>query len=207
MPPERPLVFISHSDEILCAGLAAILGESGLFEVASRWTSPHLPAHARVIVTDYQAGLAVAREYGAPADGHPAVLVVTSFDKEFQVRGALDAGVHGYLTQNCPADELREAVRQLAQGLRYVSARFAASNAASVTRAVLTPRESQVLRLLGDGLCNKVIARELDIGVGTVKTHIKGLLTKLDAKARTHAVVIASQRGLLGADAGPARGG
>lgn len=183
----------------MAAGIAAILECSSRFDVMTRRANPHMPGHASVVVADYHEGMTLAREHALSAGSRAPVLVITNFDKEFQVRSALDAGVHGYLAQDCTAAELSEAVMQLSQGLRYVSASIARSIAASVTRTLLTPRESDVLRLLGNGHCNKVIARELDIGVGTVKTHIKGLLTKLDAKARTHAVVIAAQRGLIDA--------
>jgi two-component system NarL family response regulator len=68
----------------------------------------------------------------------------------------------------------------------------------SFTRIGLTSRETDVLQLLAQGCCNKSIARELGIGVGTVKTHVKGLFDKLGATARTHAVVLATRRGLVG---------
>ncbi len=61
----------------------------------------------------------------------------------------------------------------------------------------LTPRETQVLQLMALGHCNKMIARDLGIGVGTVKTHAKGLFSKLGASARTQAVVMAARRGLV----------
>jgi DNA-binding CsgD family transcriptional regulator len=64
----------------------------------------------------------------------------------------------------------------------------------------LTGREADVLQLLGKGYCNKLIARELDIGVGTVKSHLKRVMSKLNVTARTQAVVVATQRGLIGAE-------
>ena len=126
--------------------------------------------------------------------------MITHFAKEVQVRNALDAGVHVYLPQDCSTDELIDAVSQLTKGMRYLSAKVAMSIAAGVTGTSLTPRESDVLQFLGNGYCKKVIARELDIGVGTVKSHIKRVMTKLNAKARTQAVVIASQCGLFAAN-------
>ncbi|HEX8606700.1 MAG TPA: response regulator transcription factor [Pseudoduganella sp.] len=200
MQPERPLVYIRHPDAVMTAGIAALLDREG-FDIVKRADDAVGPAQASVIVTDHGEGIRLAQEYGLIPAQCPPILVITSHDKEFQVRNALDAGVHGYLLQDCSAGELGDAVRQLARGGRYVSARVAGSIADSLTRAMLTPRETDVLQLLASGRCNKLIARELDIGVGTVKTHIKGLLTKLGAKARTHAVVIASQRGLIEAGA------
>jgi DNA-binding NarL/FixJ family response regulator len=201
MQSNRPLAYIKHPDAVMTAGLSALLVDHCGFDVVRSAGDAAMPAQTSVIVAGYAEGIALAQAYGARLAPCPPLLVVTSCDKEFQVRNALDAGVHGYLLQDCSADELGDAVRQLSRGGRYVSARVAGSIADSLTRALLTRRESDVLQLLAGGHCNKLIARELDIGVGTVKTHIKGLLTKLGAKARTHAVVIASQRGLIEAGA------
>jgi two-component system NarL family response regulator len=82
--------------------------------------------------------------------------------------------------------------------MRYLSAELSRCVADSFTRIGLTSRETDVLQLLAQGQCNKSIARELGIGVGTVKTHVKGLFDKLGATARTHAVVLATRRGLVG---------
>jgi DNA-binding NarL/FixJ family response regulator len=200
MPSDRSLIYVTHIDQVMAAGVSAILGSSPNFAVGTSRSSPTIPANVSVIVADYREGMRLARDASWPDVCRPPVLVITSFAKEVQVRNALDAGVHGYLLQDCSTDELIDAVSQLTKGMRYVSADVAMSIAASVTGTFLTPRESDVLQLLGNGYCNKVIARELDIGVGTVKSHIKGVMTKLNAKARTEAVVIASQRGLIAAN-------
>jgi DNA-binding NarL/FixJ family response regulator len=202
MPSDRPLIYVTHIDQVMVAGVSAILGSSPNFVVVTSRGSPTIPANVSVIVADYREGIRLARDATLSDAYRPPVLVITSFAKEVQVRHALDAGVHGYLLQDCATDELVDAVSKLAKGIRYVSANVAMSIAASVTGTSLTPRESDVLQLLGNGYCNKVIARELDIGVGTVKSHIKGVMTKLNAKARTEAVVIASQRGLIAANIG-----
>lgn len=202
MQANRPLIDIRHPDAVVSAGLAALLAGRHGYDVTTHGGDATGPAQASVIVTDHAGGIRLAQQHGLAPPPRPPILVVTSCDKEFQVRSALDAGIQGYLLQDCSADELGDAARQLSQGGRYVSARVAGPIADSLTRAMLTRRETDVLHLLASGCCNKLIARELDIGVGTVKTHIKGLLGKLGARARTQAVVIASQRGLI--DAGPA---
>jgi DNA-binding NarL/FixJ family response regulator len=124
-------------------------------------------------------------------------LVLTHHDKEGTVRRALDSGVHGYVLQNCTEDELTQAVRALGDGGCYLSEPVARCVADSRGRSALTMRETDVLKLLGKGYCNKAIARELGIAPGTVKTYVKGVLGKLNATARTHAVVLASERGLI----------
>jgi DNA-binding NarL/FixJ family response regulator len=93
--------------------------------------------------------------------------------------------------------ELVRAVLTLAQGRRYLSASISQQVADSFTREPLTARESQVLGLLAEGLCNKMIGRQLAIQAGTVKSHVKGILTKLEAASRTQAVSIAARRGLV----------
>ncbi|WUR15993.1 response regulator transcription factor [[Empedobacter] haloabium] len=205
MPIHQPNVHLMHRDPVMTAGLHALLAGCGEFLLTTRTGDPQGHAGAHVVVADYDTGLALARQ--APQDrfGHaPRVLIVTQLDKEWEVRTAMDCGVHGYLLQGCSADELVRAVRQLGQGLRYLSEAVTRCVADSLSRETLTGRETDVLRLLAKGCCNKSIARELGIGVGTVKTHVKGLMSKLDATARTHAVVVATQRGLIDAGRRPA---
>ena len=192
-------VHIMHEDAVMTAGLRAILSEHAELTVSTHAVCPHALSMAQVIVADYQSGITASRQM--PQDRYsqaPRVLIVTQFDKEWEVRMAMDSGVHGYLLQGCSADELVKGVRQLSQGLRYLSEAVTRCVADSLSRETLTGRETDVLRLLAQGCCNKSIARELGIGVGTVKTHVKGLMSKLDATARTHAVVVATQRGLIG---------
>lgn len=205
MQPIPSSVHIMHADPIMTVGMHAVLaGQPGL-RVTTHLRQPEALRLARVLVTDYDAGIALARQ-PAPSSSTgqpPGVLVVTQFDKEWEVRLAMEAGVSGYLLQSCAPDELSHAVSQLAHGQRYLSESMTRSVADSLTREALTGRETDVLELLAQGCCNKSIARKLGIGVGTVKTHVKGVMSKLDATARTHAVVVAAQRGLIR----PGRGG
>jgi DNA-binding NarL/FixJ family response regulator len=194
-------VHIMHADPIMTVGIHAILAEQPGLRVTSHLSQPEAQRVARVLVTDYDNGVALARQ-GGGASQAPTVLVVTQFDKEWEVRIAMDAGVAGYLPQSCAPDELAHAVGLLVRGQRYLSESMTKSVAESLTREALTGRETDVLQLLAQGCCNKSIARKLGIGVGTVKTHVKGVMSKLDATARTHAVVVATQRGLIRPGAG-----
>lgn len=199
MQANQPSVHIMHADAVMRAGIHALLAERGEFHLTLQDRQPHGQAQARVIVADYDSGIMLARQLSPDRVGTtPHVLIVTQLDKEWQVRTAMDSGVHGYLLQDCPADELVRAVRQLGLGMRYLAEAVTRCVADSLSRESLTGRETDVLLLLARGCCNKSIARELGIGVGTVKTHVKGLMSKLDATARTHAVVVAAQRGLIG---------
>ncbi|MCU6497395.1 response regulator transcription factor [Rugamonas sp. A1-17] len=193
-------VLIAHSDAIVSAGLAALLGVECDMQLAAPMPEA-LPATADVIILDYKGALEYMRQRAnAPQHGEPQarVLIVTQMEREWEVRTAMMAGIHGYLLQNCAADQLLTAVRTLSRGMRYLSADLSRCVADSFTRINLTSRETDVLQLLAQGQCNKSIARELGIGVGTVKTHVKGLFDKLGATARTHAVVLATRRGLVG---------
>lgn len=189
-------VLIAHSDAIVSAGLAALLGAECDMELDETQA-----ATADVVILDYKGALEHMRQRAnAPQHGEPQarILIVTQMEREWEVRTAMMAGVHGYLLQNCAADQLLAAVRTLSRGMRYLSADLSRCVADSFTRINLTSRETDVLQLLAQGQCNKSIARELGIGVGTVKTHVKGLFDKLGATARTHAVVLATRRGLVG---------
>ncbi|MGX9220756.1 LuxR C-terminal-related transcriptional regulator [Massilia varians] len=196
MQPISSAVHIMHADPIMTVGLHAILADQPGLRVTTHLAQTEAQRVARVLVTDYDTGIKLARKPPAGSLA-PVVLVVTQFDKEWEVRLAMDAGVAGYLLQSCGTDELAHAVEQLARGQRYLSESMTRSVADSLTRESLTGRETDVLQLLAQGCCNKSIARQLGIGVGTVKTHVKGVMSKLDATARTHAVVVAAQRGLI----------
>jgi two-component system NarL family response regulator len=190
----RTRVQIAHCDAIVSAGLAALLGNNADMQVV------HDIAQADVLILDHKGALEHMRRCAdTPHQALRArVLIVTQLEREWEVRTAMMAGVHGYLLQSCPADQLLAAVRALSRGTRYLSADLSRCVADSFTRIGLTNRETDVLQLLAQGQCNKSIARELGIGVGTVKTHVKGLFDKLGATARTHAVVLATRRGLVG---------
>ena len=190
-------VHIMHADPVMTVGLHAILAELPELRVTTSLRQPEGQRVARVLVADYDTGVALARRPMPEALRHPAVLIVTQLDKEWEVRIAMDAGVHGYVLQSCNPDEVQKAVAALAQGQRYLTESVTRSVADSLSRETLTGRETDVLQLLAQGCCNKSIARKLGIGVGTVKTHVKGVKSKLDATARTHAVVVATQRGLI----------
>jgi DNA-binding CsgD family transcriptional regulator len=99
------------------------------------------------------------------------------------------------IPRDCPADELRDAVRRVLSG--EVHRDTTARNGTAVTAPALSPRESDVLELLARGLANRDIADELDISPHTVRTHVQSLLVKLDRGNRVAAVGAARQAGLL----------
>lgn len=189
-----------HNDPLLAAGInAALMAVSGI-EVVTATDHSSFP-DSEVVICDYESGMAWAhhqRLRQSAARHVPGVVVVTWRDSEADVRTALQSGIAGYLLGNCSLDELVEAVRAVGRGSPYLCEVAAALVAKSLTRTPLTMRESEILRLIGSGMSNKLIALELDIALGTVKAHARAILDKLGACSRTQATVIAAGRGLLG---------
>jgi DNA-binding NarL/FixJ family response regulator len=109
----------------------------------------------------------------------------------------LKAGAVGYLLKSLVRKELVDTVRAIHAGKRRIPPEIATQIAEHVADDALTGREIEVLRRVAWGKSNKLIAAELDIREGTVKTHMKSILPKLDASDRTHAVMIALKRGIL----------
>ncbi|MFG2512073.1 response regulator [Streptomyces sp. NPDC048584] len=142
-------------------------------------------------------------------EGLADVLVLTTFDLDEYVFGALRAGAAGFLLKNTEAKDLIEAVRTVARGegvvapavTRRLIAEFAAKPARRETAdpAVLdslTRREREVLSCLGEGLSNAGIAARLQMAEATVKTHVSRLLAKLELRSRVQAAVLAQELGI-----------
>jgi len=125
------------------------------------------------------------------------IIVLTTYSGDAQAAAALKAGAVGYLLKNLVRKELIETIRTVHAGKRRIPPEIATGIAEHVADDVLTDREIEVLRAVAAGKSNKLIAAELDIAEGTVKTHMKSILPKLDASDRTHAVMIALKRGIL----------
>jgi DNA-binding NarL/FixJ family response regulator len=185
-------VSICHAEAITSAGLAALL--AGCPDIELGAGTPADGGWADVVVTDYADAIARLQR-GAP--GRERVMIVSRRELEWDIRTAMSAGVHGYLQQQCPAIELLSALRALGAGKRYFNEELMARATENLLQQHFTSREKQVLELLALGWSNKQIARDLDIGAGTVKVHMRALFTKLGARARTQAVVLATQRGIV----------
>lgn len=138
---------------------------------------------------------------GAPsAQSAPAVLVVTTYDTDHDILRAVEAGARGYLLKDARRDELVRAVRAAAGGATVLAPSVAARLAGRARKpaaAELTPRELEVLRLVGKGLTNAEVGQALFIGEATVKSHLLHAFAKLGVDDRTAAVTTAISRGLL----------
>jgi DNA-binding NarL/FixJ family response regulator len=138
-----------------------------------------------------------------------AVVILTTFDDDASLAEALRAGVSGFLLKVAPPEQLLHAVRTVAAGnglldpavtLRVIAASAAApapDPSAAARLASLTQRETDVLRLVADGLTNAEIAGRLYLGEATVKTYLSRMLTKLDLRDRVQAVAFAFRSGLV----------
>lgn len=125
------------------------------------------------------------------------IIVLTTYAGYVQAAAALKAGAAGYLLKNLVRKELLETIRVVHSGKRRIPAEIATEIAEHVADGQLTEREIEVLRRVANGKSNKLIGVDLNITEGTVKTHMKRILPKLDASDRAHAVMIALKRGIL----------
>ncbi|MET8975830.1 response regulator transcription factor [Streptomyces sp. NPDC004539] len=135
--------------------------------------------------------------------GPPAVLALTTFDLDEYLFGILRAGAAGFVLKHDPATTLLEGIRAVARGEGFVSPGPTRRLITRVTHDdpaplpdTLTPRERDVLTLLGHALSNTQIARELHIEDSTVKTHVQSILTKLRLRTRVQAALLANRSGL-----------
>ena len=130
------------------------------------------------------------------------ILVFTAYAIEELVLDAIRAGAKGYLLKGATAEEIENAIRAVHGGASYLTPQVAAMVMAQVAapkpaRPLLTPRETEILRLIAEGHSSKQIAHALTIAEPTVKFHIRSLFNKLGADNRAQAVALALQQGLL----------
>ncbi|MQA86439.1 MAG: response regulator [Streptosporangiales bacterium] len=136
----------------------------------------------------------------------PRILVVTTFENDEYVYGALRAGAAGFLLKRARPEQIVQAIRVVAHGesllfptaIRDLAERYGGGRERdALARAGLTDRESEVLRLMARGLSNSEIAGQLVVSLETVKTHVGNVLTKLGARDRTQAVIVAYESGFI----------
>jgi DNA-binding NarL/FixJ family response regulator len=155
-------------------------------------------------------GIEATRQLTGGGPAGPRVLILTTFDLDEYVYDALRAGASGFLLKDVTAERLFDAVRVVAAGeallapaiTRRLIDEFAAMRRPPGTPAAdalvsLTPRETQVLRLVAEGLSNAELAARLTISEETVKTHVSRVLTKLGLRDRTQAVITAYETRLV----------
>jgi DNA-binding NarL/FixJ family response regulator len=190
-------------------GLALILGAEPDIEVVAEFADGaellRDPVRADLILLDLYLpgadGVATMRELRAGQPGVPGVkvLMLTTVGSAADIQRALTAGADGFVLKDATGAELAAAVRGAHAGVRPLSASAAdllwprqpARPERGPDLSTLTPREREVLDLLGQGMGNREIAGALDLAERTVKTHVSNVLAKLDVASRTQAALLA----------------
>lgn len=212
-------VMLVDDQAVVRAGFRVLLAQADDIEVVAEASSGSsavaVAARLRpdVICMDVRMpggdGLTATREIlaGSP-ESPPAILVVTTFDLDEYVFGALESGASGFILKDCEPEDLIDAIRRLANGYglvdqvvtRRVISEFARRRLAAPPESAavrqLTPREAEIVRLLAKGLSNNEIADELFIETTTVKSHLGRAMTKIGVRDRVQTVVWAYQNGL-----------
>jgi DNA-binding NarL/FixJ family response regulator len=213
-------IVVADDHEVVRAGFAAILDTQPDFTVlgtaadgaeAVRTCRERCPD---VVLMDVRMpgmdGIEATRLLTSAGTG-PRVLVLTTFDLDEYVYDALRAGASGFLLKDVTAERLFDAVRVIAEGeallapaiTKRLIGEFARQRPHTAGRlpghefAALTPRETEVFRLIAGGLSNPEIAKRLVVTEETVKTHVSRVLNKLGLRDRTQAVVVAYESGLV----------
>ncbi|SEB37623.1 response regulator transcription factor [Microbacterium hydrocarbonoxydans] len=202
---------IADDHPIVRAGLIALFSlEPDLEVVAEAGTPDEAVTCAErenpdVVLMDLQFG-SRARSTGVDAtrriralDAPPYVLVLTNYDSDADILGAVEAGASGYLLKDAPPHELTAAVRAAAAGESALAPVIASRllDRMRAPRISLSSREIEVLELVAAGRSNSEVADELFVSETTVKSHLAHIFSKLDVSSRTAAVSAARQRGII----------
>jgi DNA-binding NarL/FixJ family response regulator len=208
-------VLIVDDQRLVRSGLAMILRADPEIEVVGEAADGHEAVAAAyelrpdVVLMDVRMpnvdGIEATKRIVGAVELPPRVLVLTTFDLDEYVFGALRAGASGFLLKDAPEEQLIAAIRVAADGGALFSPsatqrlieRFAGHADPPAGLSELTDREHEVLRLVARGLSNAEIAGELVVSEHTVKTHVARILQKLDLRDRTQAVVTAYESGLV----------
>lgn len=213
-------VLVADDQALIRAGLAALLRAAPGLEVVGEAVNGAeavaLAASTRpdVVLLDVRMpvldGIGATQQIlAAPGDHHPKVVILTTFDLDEYVYTALGEGASGFLLKDTPPDRILSAINTVANGDVLIAPRityrlvetYSQHHRLRVRRDVrlddLTRRETEVLRLVGNGWSNAEIADHLVLSESTVKTHVKRLMAKLHLASRAQAVVVAYESGLV----------
>lgn len=133
-------------------------------------------------------------------DPNAKVLVLAEHAGDAEIRKALQKGAAGYICKDVSPSDLKEAIRTLVAGRKYIPADIAQILTENINQEELTPAEANILRMIVGGMSNKEIAFALDISENTVKSHIQNIFGKIGVSDRTSAATTAIRRGLVRVD-------
>ncbi|WP_206447940.1 response regulator [Agrococcus sp. KRD186] len=202
-------ILLVDDHPVVRSGLRAVLeaseGLSVVGEAATGEEAVVLAEHLRpaVVLCDLRLGAGMdgiattaALRALAPA---PAVLILTTFDRDAEILGAIEAGAAGYLLKDVAPAAIIDAIQRAARGDTVLGPDLAARVIQGIRNPLprLTEREHDVLRLLATGAGNREMAKSLLVSEATVKSHLVHIFSKLDVDSRSRAVHVARQRGLL----------
>lgn len=185
---------------VLERGAVEVVGEAATGEEAIALAA-HL--HPDVVLCDLRLGdglngIQTTAELRA-LDPAPAVLILTTFDRDAEILGAIEAGASGYLLKEVAPEAIIDGIQRVADGETVLTPDLAARVLRGMRNPLprLTDREVEVLRHLSTGAANKEIARALFVSEATVKSHIAHIFTKLDVDSRARAIHVARETGLI----------
>ena len=217
MTQQAVRVLIVDDDDLMRAGLRGVLSSDPAIEVVGEAGDGREAAYRTrllrpdVVLMDVRMpdldGISATRELLATFP-EARVVILTTFEQDDYIFGALTAGASGFLLKRTRPEELIAAIHTIAAGdsllspsvtsrvIERMAGQPTLDGARDPRLAELTPRETEVLELIARGLSNAEIAAELVIGESTVKTHLKRVLAKLQARDRVQAVIFAYESGL-----------
>jgi DNA-binding NarL/FixJ family response regulator len=222
-PSQLIRIVVADDHQVVRTGFATLLDTQPDFDVVGTAVNGSEAVricrelHPDVVLMDVRMpgtdGIEATRQLAEPGeDGGPRILILTTFDLDDYVYDALCAGASGFLLKDVTAERLFDAVRVIAAGeallapavtrrliseFSRIRPRQATAPTAMAALRELTPRETEVLRLIAEGLSNPEIAARLVVTEETVKTHVSRVLGKLGLRDRTQAVVTAYESGLV----------
>lgn len=202
-------VLLVDDHPVVRSGLRAVIdaGEAVqvIGEAATGEEAITLAAHLQpdVVLCDLRLGAGIDGLETTAAlralDPAPAVLILTTFDRDAEILGTIEAGAAGYLLKDVAPEVIIDGIKRAAAGDMVLAPDLATRVLRGIRSPLpkLTSREIEVLRLLATGSTNKEIARVLFVTEATVKSHLAHIFTKLDVDSRSRAIHVAQETGLI----------
>ena len=201
-------VLLVDDHPVVRSGLRAVLESDSVHVVGEAATGEEAGAlaahlHPDVVLCDLRLGAGIDGVQTTAAlralEPAPAVLILTTFDRDAEILGAIEAGAAGYLLKDVAPDVIIEGILRAAGGDMFLAPDLADRVLKGMRNPLpkLTEREVEVLRLLATGASNKEMARALFVTEATVKSHIAHIFTKLNVDSRSRAIHLAQETGLI----------